>query len=227
MRGEGEADGVGAEALDDVDGVDDVALGLGHLLAVGVADEAVDVDLSEGDGVGERALAAVGHGDVEGEVAAEHDHAGDPEEEDVEAGDEEAWWGRKLARSSVICEACRLASGVGPAEGGEGEQTGGEPGVEDVGFLHDVGGVAVAAGGGVVARDGDSAAGFAVPGGDAVAPPELAGDAPVVDVGHPLEVDLFVHLRGEVDGWFFAVDRFDCVDGVLRDGCCRRCWGFC
>ena len=36
--GEGEAHGVGAEALDDVDGVDDVALGLGHLLAVGVAD---------------------------------------------------------------------------------------------------------------------------------------------------------------------------------------------
>ncbi len=85
--GEGEADGVGAEALDDVDGVDDVALGLGHLLAVGVADEAVDVDLFERDGVGELALAAVRHGDVLHEVAAEHDHAGYPEEEDVEAGD--------------------------------------------------------------------------------------------------------------------------------------------
>ena len=86
--GEGEADGVGAVLGDDLDGVDDVALGLGHLLAVGVADEGVDVDVAEGDGVGERARAAVGHGDVEHEVAAEHDHARDPEEEDVEAGDE-------------------------------------------------------------------------------------------------------------------------------------------
>src|SRR6266851_853049 len=90
--GESETDGVGAEALDDVDEVDDVALGLGHLLAVGVADEAVDVDLFEGDSVREFAIAAVGHGDVEHEVAAEHDHAGDPEEEDVEAGDEEGGW---------------------------------------------------------------------------------------------------------------------------------------
>ena len=55
MRGEREADGVGAVLLDDLDGVDDVALGLGHLLAVGVADEGVDVDVAEGNGVGERA----------------------------------------------------------------------------------------------------------------------------------------------------------------------------
>ncbi len=75
--------------LDDLDGVDDVALGLGHLFAVGVADEGVDVDLAERNGFGERARAAVGHGDVAREPAAEHDHARDPEEEDVEAGDEE------------------------------------------------------------------------------------------------------------------------------------------
>ena len=50
-RCEGEADGVGAVALDDIDGVDDVALGLRHLLAVGVADQGVDVDLTEGHGV--------------------------------------------------------------------------------------------------------------------------------------------------------------------------------
>ena len=65
-----------------------------------------------------------------------------------------------------------------------------------------------------VAGDGDSAAGFAVPGRDAMAPPELAGDAPVVDVGHPVEVDLFVHLRGEVDG---GVCAFDCVDCIFCD----------
>ena len=92
LGGEGEADGVRAVLGDDLDGVDDVALGLGHLLAVGVADEAVDVDVAEGDGVGGGARAAVGHANVFHEMAAEHDHAGDPEEEDVEAGDEELGW---------------------------------------------------------------------------------------------------------------------------------------
>ena len=51
-------------------------------------------------------------------------------------------------------------------------------------------GAAGGAGGGRLAGDGDGVAGGAVPGGDAVAPPELAGDAPVVDVGHPLHVGL-------------------------------------
>ncbi len=87
--GEGEAHGVGSVALNDLDGINDVAFGLGHLLAVGVAHERVDVDFAEGYGIFEVAFAAVGHGHVRHEVAAEHDHAGDPEEEDVEAGDEE------------------------------------------------------------------------------------------------------------------------------------------
>ena len=43
------ADGVGAVLLGDHQRVDHVALGLGHLLAVGVAHQAVDVDRLEGD----------------------------------------------------------------------------------------------------------------------------------------------------------------------------------
>ena len=35
------------DAVDDVERIDDVALGLGHLLAFGVAHQAVDVDLAE------------------------------------------------------------------------------------------------------------------------------------------------------------------------------------
>ncbi len=126
--------------FDDLDGVDDVALGLRHLLAIGVADEGVDVDLAEGDGVGEGARGAVGHRDVEHEVGAEHDHAGDPEEEDVEAGDEELG-GIEGWRSGWV------AAVAGPAEDGKGKQAGGEPGVEDVGFLADVGDAAAGAGG--------------------------------------------------------------------------------
>ena len=44
---------------------------------------------------------------------------------------------------------------AGPAEDGEREEAGGEPGVEDVGLLRDLRGAAGGAGGGSVARDGD------------------------------------------------------------------------
>ncbi len=47
-----------------------------------------------------------------------------------------------------------------------------------------------------------------------------------MDVGHPLEVDLFVHLWREVDCGFFAVDGFDGFDGVLRDGFAAGVGGF-
>ena len=143
----------------------------------------------------------------------EHDHAGDPEEEDVEAGDEEG--GGVELEGRVQGGGCRVQRArvggfyalfptpctlhIWPAEDGEGEQAGGEPGVEDVGFLGEVGAAAGGAGGGGGAGDGDVLVG-AVPGGDAVSPPELAGDAPVVDVGHPLVVGLFVHL-GRDGGW--------------------------
>ncbi len=64
------------DAVDQVDGVEHVALGLGHLVAVGVAYQAVDIDFLE---------RYVVH-----ELQAHHDHAGDPEEDDVEAGDQHA-----------------------------------------------------------------------------------------------------------------------------------------
>ena len=150
-----------------IERVDDVALGLRHLLALGIAHQAVDVDLAERD---------VAH-----ELDAEHDHAGDPEEQDVEAGDQQ--------RGGV--ERAQVGGLVGPAEGGEGPQAGAEPGVENVGVLREVGGAAVRA-----VRSGSSRATVislavvAMPGGDAMAPPELARDAPVADVVHPLVVGL-------------------------------------
>ena len=59
------------DPVDEVERVDDVALGLRHLLAVLVADEAGDVDVLERH---------VAH-----ELQAHHHHARDPEEDDVEA----------------------------------------------------------------------------------------------------------------------------------------------
>ena len=54
--------------------IDDVALRLRHLGAGVVAHQRVDVDVVERD--------------LLHEVEAHHHHAGDPEEDDVEAGDE-------------------------------------------------------------------------------------------------------------------------------------------
>src|SRR5262249_25874429 len=52
-RCECEANRICAVLLGDLDGINNVALGLGHLLAFGVADQRVDVDLAEGNAVPE------------------------------------------------------------------------------------------------------------------------------------------------------------------------------
>ena len=66
------------------EGIDHVALGLGHLRALLVEDATVDVDGLERH--------------LPHEVEAHHHHAGDPEEDDVEAGDEHV--GRIVAASA-------------------------------------------------------------------------------------------------------------------------------
>ena len=67
-----DAEGVGAVFGDDFYGVDDVAFTFGHFLTFFIEDEAVEVNVFEGY--------------FAGAVEAEHDHAGDPGEEDVGGG---------------------------------------------------------------------------------------------------------------------------------------------
>ncbi len=161
--GQGEADGVGAVGVHPVQRVHRVGVGLGHLLAVLVADQA-----GERDGVEGR--------DAVHRVQAEHHHPGDPEEDDVVAGEQDV--GR--------VELLQVRGPLRPAQGGEGPQRRGEPGVQDVGVL----GPALAGRRGLVRADADRLAAGAVPDRDAVAPPQLARDAPVVHVVDPVEVAL-------------------------------------
>ncbi len=191
--GQGETQGVGAIGVHQFQRIHDVALGLGHLGALGVADQGVEEHPLE------RNLA--------GEVQAHHHHPGDPVEDDVEA--------RHQGVGGI--ESGQVGGLHGPAQGRERPEAGREPGIEDVVILAQ--GLVVAI---VLARlslgallrllDEDLAVGT-IPGRNAVTPPELAADAPGLDVAHPLEVGLFPVLRFE-DG--AAV--FHRLDGRLGQG---------
>src|SRR5690606_14373721 len=104
---------VGAEFVDDLQRVDGVAFRLRHLLALLVADQCVDVDVLERD---------LAH-----EMDALHHHSGNPEEDDVECGDEDGARVAALARWILLRPALRR----------ERPEAGGEPGVEDVFVLPD------------------------------------------------------------------------------------------
>ena len=66
--------GFEGDAIDDVQRVEHIALGLGHLLAFAVAHQAMHIHFAERH---------IAH-----ELDAEHHHAGDPEKDDVKAGDQ-------------------------------------------------------------------------------------------------------------------------------------------
>ena len=164
---------VEADAVDEIDRVDRVALRLRHLLALGVAHDGVDVDVAE------RHLA--------GEVPGHHHHARHPEEDDVVA--------RHQHRGGQ--EHFQVLGLFRPAERGEGHQGRGEPRIEDVriapqGFLPCHLQSCFFA-----ARDKNPSL-LVVPRRDLVAPPELARDAPVLDVLQPLVVSRGPVLRDEL-----------------------------
>ena len=174
-HGEREPHRVRAELVAHLERVDDVALRLRHLLALLVADEAVQDDVGEG-------RAAV-------EGRSRHDHPGDPEEQDIEPRDEDA---RRV-------EALEVRGLLRPAENRERHEPGREPGVEDVGVAHEVSRGARRARSRIARtrlRHGDMAV-RTVPGGNLVAPPELPRDAPVADIPHPLVVGLLPELGHE------------------------------
>src|SRR5690606_17373350 len=88
---------------------------------------------------------------------------------------------------------------VRPAQRGVRPQARGEPRVEGVLVLLEVRAVAPRAALGVLDRDDGLLAVAAVPDGDAVAPPDLAADAPVADVLHPVQVGALEAPRDEGD----------------------------
>lgn len=102
------------DAVDQIHGVQHIAFGLAHLLALRIAHQAVDVDMLER------------HATCE--VRGHHDHAGDPEENDVVARHQ-----YRGGQVEVVVIIGRVAL-IGPAHGAERHHGGGVPGVQHVGI---------------------------------------------------------------------------------------------
>ena len=186
------AHGVGAVHANEVHGVNAVALGLGHAAAVLGQDRRVDDDVLK------RHLIK--------EVQRAHDHAGDPQRDDVARGDERR-------RGMMALEQLRL---LRPALRGEGPQLRAEPGVQHVLVLMHVMASALRAHVGVLGQGVLPAAVLAVEHGNAVAPPQLAADAPILEVLHPGGVGLRP-ARG-VEGDLAGVDGVERRPLELVDG---------
>jgi hypothetical protein len=106
---------------------------------------------------------------------------------------------------------------IRPAHDGEGPKGRGKPGIEHILVLVDFHILSVHFAGEffrfLLVHGHDDLAVRAVPGGDAVAPPKLPGNAPVADVLQPLEINFCPALGDELD---FARPHHG--DGRLRQG---------
>ena len=179
------AHAVGAVFGDQVERVGRVAQLLGHLAADFVADDAREIDVAE------RLFAAV--------FVARHNHARHPEEDDVRT--------RHQVVGGVVVADFRIVRAAYAVEDRNRPQPRREPGVQHVFVLPDVGqlqrGVA-ALGARFLERlfggRGHHETAFRqVPGRDALPPPQLARDAPVLDVFHPVAVGVLVFLGYEAN----------------------------
>ena len=134
------------------------------------------------------------------EFTGHEHHAGNPEEDDVIARDQDA--GRE-----ELLEIRRL---IRPAHGRERPEGRAEPCIEDVRVAVDVFAVAVLTFRNIFPANRGLAAVVAVPDRDLMAPPELAADAPVVDIFQPMVVNLNETIRDE-----FRVAIFDGFEGCF------------
>src|ERR1700674_4251541 len=118
-------------------------------------------------------------GNSAGELEPHYDHPRDPEKKDVIPGQQQT--GRVVG--------AKVLAIVEPPQSGEGPHGGTEQRLQHVGLLYQARRAAVRTLNVRRARYGDLFAVFAVPCGNAVAPPELPRNAPVANVAHPFEID--------------------------------------
>ena len=153
-----------------------------------IADQAVDVDLMKRH--------------VVHEFQSHHDHSRHPEENDVEARDQDVAWIESLERFGLLW----------PALCAERPERRGEPGIEHIVVLAQLGigrQLVFLPDLVFVATDIDVVI-TVIPGRNAMAPPELTADAPVLNVVHPFVVSLGPVFRNEL-----YLAGLDCIDRYL------------
>ena len=157
--------GVSPDTVQQIDGVQHIALGLGHLLSGRIADQARDIHLAERD--------------LAGKFQPQHDHPRDPEKDDIKARHEHAG-------GVVFIQFRRL---VRPAQGRERPQRGREPGVQHILVLPErrVAQRMFLADFGLIPAHINIALGV-IPGRDTMTPPKLPADAPVLNVAQPFKI---------------------------------------
>ena len=172
-----ETHAVGAVVLHKTKRIDAVTTRLAHGLAVGAHDRGMDDDMLEGD------LARAVHG--------RHHHTGNPKAHDI------------ASRGKNLCGVCGLELGgvvavSSPAHGGKRPKLRREPGVKHVGILTDF---VTAFGAHMHVLDAGilPTAMIAIEHGDTMTPPQLARDAPILQVGQPVKVNLLPASRMELD----------------------------
>ena len=177
QRQQGEAERIGAELVNDLHRIERVAQRLAELAAMLVAHQAVQIHSME------RRLP--------GHLQAEHDHTRHPEEQDVVTGLHHA---RRIERLEV-------GRFIWPAQCAERPQARRKPRVQHIRVLLDMRAMALGALGRIEARGPFVLALAARPHRNAMAPPQLAADAPILDAlrVHPVEVDLLEALRDDLD----------------------------
>ena len=174
LIGEPEPQGVRPVPLDGFQRVDHIPLGLRHLPASRVPDQAVDDHVAEGL--------------VVRQIQPAHDHPGHPQIQDVVASDQRV---RRV-------EEPEIRGVVGPPERGERPELRREPGIEDVRILLQLPALAFRARQWILER-GKLMPVAAVPHRDAVPPPQLARDVPVAQPLQPLHVGVDPARRPEGD----------------------------
>src|SRR5579883_331522 len=169
------AQGIRAKPVDHLQRVANIPLRLRHLLPMLIAQQAVEVNDLEGR--------------FTGKLQAEHDHARDPEEDDVVAGLQNGCW----------IEVAKILSILRPAQGAERPQPRAEPRIEDIRILAELLVSARWTAGRRFDTGDGLAAAVAVPDRDAVPPPELTRDGPIANVLHPVEVDAGKALQNKAN----------------------------
>ena len=142
------------------------------------------------------------------DVHTHHHHPGNPEENDVKTGNEN--------RSRI--ESVQIFAFVRPAQSRKSPQAGRKPGVEHVGFARQLNPGSVMP----VGRRlrflfvflAEYLAVGTVPNRHLVSPPQLAGNAPRLNVAHPFEISFLVRLRHKLH--FSVFNRANRLFGQRR-----------